>query len=943
MITLTPFFKTAIANGGPMKYRIEISEDNGISWQTIPSGADIISPLGTLSGETELEPFDFKGPDIELTAFNQDGYWTNSAKTGKLDTGLAVKMRILESPQSIANEWVQLIDGYIDLSSVVNYRTAFTCFFTVRGTLNILDSVLANFVLAGRPARYPHKFGGWLEIVEVDPSYPEGLYELKFDAGEQKISWDNGPGQSINTSSVLYLKGQTGNQIAVRNMRNQTDATALPQTSGTISQWIAVKVDHADANKKRAYQPNVSMPLSELKLNVYEYVDLNLDEVSSIPIKRPDANIVNYNCGFVNNAFERMQPVHVVGIDANRWLISLDGGVYTGNFVLTVTNDPYFKVQSFTRFDPSNLGSNAIIINSYRSSDMLYLLVEDAVERKHSYLNNTNQWYLYKYTLATMAFAGYNGGTGSILYKSFVGYSNNNFYAGIMTDATHAKINKIVSSDTAALAYTLLTDNFIPGVSMCPGVISLEQFYVCLSSFINTTDNTINTYLQIYDIKNNQSYSIMGDIDSPYEPNRYWQFGPVGIGKNNVIVDYGVTLINTLGVFILMGPIAYSDNLQNPLNSDDTKLYEVLINDPDASISMLSSKAVDWDKYISTGSYNTFYFPYVEYTAKAGDIVKWTSGANAGITKIISSITTIFSGTSAVLVRIVLTTNLLQPISGVANAQDTFEIYPGSMSLTNATYKYKTKNHSGINLIKESIITAGTIPQSTGFFVDESEAISFDDNSLYKNVPGGYPLAGDYNLDGTRILIATQDNLQVVDINQKTTPNQYPEVALADFEDKNLRDAVQEEAISANCHLMPSEHNKRLSLIYRGKAANPQFTILNTEYSEGPRATPYYDYDAVELNGKKAGMFTAGNRQREISLTAQTTPDAYSQSLAYDILKHIGSGDRTHEIQVVGRIELEPGDEGFVELENGKTKTIMLLGHNTDPETLGRNLIVRES
>lgn len=866
MIELTPAFKKAIKSG-PLKYLIQISEDDGVAWQDIPDGAQPMSPLGELSGETEITPFQFVGSDIEISCFNRDGFWTNSAGTGKLDTGYAVKARLKIAPQSIDNEWCQLIEGYIDLGSVTRYRTAFTVVFTVRGVLNTLDSVLANYVLADRSAKYPHKFGGWLEIVSVDGAHPDGLFELKFDASEQKISWDNGPGQSINTSSNIVLTGQSGNVITVRNMRSGTDATSLPQTSGTIIQWIAIKYIQSPTTGnyfKAALQPNTCMTLAQFKQAVYQYVDLNLDGVESIPIKRPDANIINYNVDFVNYYFTRMQPVHVVGIDANRWLISFDGGVITGNYILTVSDTDYFKVQSFARFDPSDLPG--IIVNSYKSSTSLYLLCETATTRKHSYSNIITDWTITKYTLSLGFVCRATGTTTGIFYKSFVGFGDNDFCFAKPTgvgEPNYAVTMRVTMGTTVpiTLSYTTVSGEYDTGVTMAPACYIHNSIYVCITGVTNATNKKTDVYLQIYRRNDGRTWSQLAEIEPVYDPTNKLklQYGPISVVKNDGAILKADGTVETYipSFYLLMGAIKYDATIgsitRQPFNSDKQDLYKISF-----------TKAFP----------NSGYIPGIVYDKK-------TISSN------------FISGTSLL----------------------------------------KT-----IELVRESI----------GLIVNKDTAfeLNHDNEILYKNVPGGYPLAGDYNSDGTRILIATQDNLQVVDLNMAggtdTTPNQYPEVALADFEDKTLREAVEQAAISANCFVMPSEHNKRLSLIYKGKAVNPVFTLLNTEYKEGPKATPYYDYDAVEVNGKRAGVFSAGNRQRDISLTTQTTPDAYSQSLAVDILKHIGSGDRTHEIIANGRVELEPGDEGYLELENGTQTEVMILGHNTNPESLDRSLIVRE-
>ena len=969
MITLTPAFKTAIANGGPMKYRIEISEDNGISWQTIPSGADIISPLGTLSGETELEPFDFKGPDIELTAFNQDGYWTNSAKTGKLDTGLAVKMRILESPQSIANEWVQLIDGYIDLSSVVNYRTAFTCVFTVRGCLNILDSVLANFVLADRPATYPHKFGGWLKINSIDQSTPEGLYELRYDASTQMISWDNGPAVNIGIRGAPSLTGQSGNSLSVENMLfyHGDEAYALRQKSGTISQYIAVK---SVSGVKTVLQNNLSLPLSWFKTKIANNIDLDISQVSAFPVANGDHTTVNYipDQLLASSAFSRLYPVHVFSLAANKWYISFSGGALTGLYVLTVDTTDYLKVQSFVSAEALINEAGAVVVNSFITNNYCYLFCETQYRTDHRTNNTVRTWVIKKYRKSDNAQVGsYNGAINYLLWKSLAIKADDTFYGFIRTDDGStdwpAKVYLIALSGTSTITITVKTTGIVrPGPSMCPAVISVGQYYIMASVYVDYTDNKGKVYLNLYDITNNQAFNILSEIEHTWDDFDYYRMGPIAMARNRIsnVID-GRVDTETLGVYLLMGNIKYNRTDSHALVSGDSYIKQILIGNFSNPVVRVTSEAKDYDgtTYISTNETAKVYCPYFSTNVIDMNLI-WTSGNNNTQSQEISAQSDCFATIATRRYHLTILTVSLpytNPIVGESIVTgepdgDDFKIVTDVFNASTARFTYKDVDVTDPVYLSEGSAnpdTATVGPVSVGLIatIKDCRSLRYGHDIIASNIGESYVMAGGFNSAGDRLLLATQDNIIVTDIYTGATgevqPNQYPEVALADFEDKNLRDAVQEAAISANCHLMPSEHNKRLSLIYRGKAANPQFTILNTEYSEGPRATPYYDYDTVTLNDKRAGVFTAGNRQRDISLTAQTTPDAYSQSLAHDILKHIGSGDRTHEIQVVGRIELEPGDEGFVELENGTIKTIMLLGHNTDPETLGRNLIVRES
>ena len=957
MIDLTQAYKDALF--GPLKYLIQISEDNGVSWVTLPMGAEVVSPLGSLTGETEIEPFQFVGSDIEITAFNENGYWTNSSKTGKLDTGLAIKFRIKTAPQAIADEWVQLIEGYVDLSTVTNYRTGYTVCFTVRGTLNVLDSVLANYVLADRPATYPWKFGGWLQVVSVDGAHPEGLFELKLDASEAKISWDNGIGKSINTDSDIVLTGQNYNVITVRNLRGTQAATSLAQTSGTISQWVAIKsVDSV----KGYYQPFVSLPMDRLKALIYDYVDLDYSGVESFPIKRPDPNIINYvpERLFGSTTFTHLEPVCVVGLDNNRWLISFDNpgttGI-TGAYVLTITETPYFKVQSLAAFDPAHLTGVGPIVNAYRTTTYLYLLGEATGENHHRYLNTISSgWKIYKYNLATGAYIGVYGGVGALLWKSFAGFADDDFYGAIITTGILAKTNRIQISG-ASLAFTVKSlSAYQVGVSMCPGVVSLRQVYICATGYIDSTDNKVKVYLQIYDTVNNINYSVLTEIASDYDQvYSFYNLGPVSMAKRNVVAENNGIFLETFGLYIMLGPITYTAGTKTKqLNSDKAELHGVLIDEYTGYLYIIYGIAKNYSgnyfNCISTGQTGYVFMddlPDWQSATIVGRSIVFTSATNGAIVGVVKTITA-FERIEYMTDRFCSKITFDTALPATLSAGDAFKVYTAGFSLTSARYEYD-KIDDDIQFIKEGpmVGTFTTIPQSTGFLAGVDFVKAFGDKELlFKNVPGGYPLAGDYNADGTRILIVTQDNIQVVDLNQAdgidTTPEQYPEVALADFGDKTLRDAIQEVAISANCFLMPSEHNKKLSLIYRGKTITPVFTLLNTEYKEGPRATPYYDYDAIELNDKKAGVFYAGNKQRDLSLTTQTTPDAYSQSLANDILDHIGSGDRTHEIVVSGRLELEPGDEGYLELKNGTQVTGRILGISTDPLTLDRSMTVRE-
>lgn len=946
MIELTPAFKEALKTG-PVKYQIQVSDD-GQAWQDLPGGAEAMLPLGSLTGETEIQPFEFTGSDIEVTANNENGYWSNNAKTGKLDTGIQTRMRIKIAPTSISNEWVQLISGYIDLATVTNYRHEYRVVFIVRGQLNVIDNVLANYVLADMPATYPRRFWGWLTITEVDPAHPEGLFELKYDNSNQKLYWNNGTGYYIDLDKI-QLFGQTGNYIKIDKWQ-----LAEADSKQSVSQWIAIKKNSSGV--LTAYQTPAAMPIAHLKNKIYNNVNLDISEVSEYPIAGPDPNAINYIPEQLlgSSDFTYLSPTHVMMVDANRWLISFDGGALTGIYLLTTEESPFFKVQSFLRFDPSNLSDNAIMLNGYNSlytDNYIYLLCEETATRIHPIYNYVTTWKIYKYTTG-LVFVGAYAGTGNLLYKSFAGKSDDNFYGLIKTSATKAKINKIVIS-SGALAYTLKSPEYHPGVSFCPGTIALGQFYAFFTGYSDTTENKVKVYVVLHDTANDTNYPILTEITTPLDPYRSWQFGPVDISAISTI-RYKLMVRESLGLFVLLGPINWDGTTARyKLLSDRNELHEVYADNVDSPLVRYSGYVENYTGYISTGQTTYFYCSQISDNI-VGMTVEFTSGANVGETRAISAQEQIYRLGLGFITKITMAVALPNIVNGgspfVGKDGDAFKIYTGAFSLVSARYEY-IKHDEQVNIIKQGqdsqVSPASWTTETTGFMANRESVYGFRArDEMFKNNKQGYPVAGDFSKDGSKILIASKDVILVYNINNELSsinnPKQYPEVAYADFDDKTLRDVVEDVARSCNAYLMPSEHNGKLSLIYKGNSPAISFTILVGEYRAGSRYTPYYNYDLVKCNGKSAGIIYAGNKQRSLDVSTQATPEAYSQSLALDILNKMPSGDRLHDIVVNGRLELEPGDFGYLETVDGSTKKVMIMSINTNPTTVEREMLLIE-
>lgn len=670
MISVSDAFKA----GGRIQYLIEISDD-GISWQEPPDGAKVIS-AGSISNEIEAGvPFSFVGPDCEIYAENINNWWSSPAGTGKLDSGAMIQLRIQTTVGSATDEYITHIRGPIDLASVQKTDGDFVT-FTVRGSLNYLDNILADYVLADRPGTYPYAFNHAIKISAVDQGHPEGLYLLEYKDG--KLTWDSGPAIALKDQATSQtVTGQTGNTLTIEYYNASDDFISMLPPE--CSQYLALKKD--SSNVLQVYQVNPHNTLQHVKELISPYVDLDITEIDNIQAINPDVNIATYSPD--GNTHAKLNPICIVPTwNQKKFYASFGSGVMSGVWEVeidaTAGGDPlrFVRIQ---KMDATWTGSGVLVKGLYlyyenaaAYTNKLYLLYDTAATPEYNNDQWLSSWEIREVNLQTGAVVTLPGAQ-HIAWRSFSGCLKdqagniiNELYAlrvSARRAGNSAYIVKMTWSGTTityankSAALTTIDKS----VSLFPSCMVNNQFYCLADSYRNFSTGYIDQKIYVYDIIAGTNATAYTLSDVKYKID--FDFKTAG-GAVNLIptgptsAEENATEISNLSVMLTIGGCTaiFPDFITAPsypnvraINGAERKLYNVIWTGG-AGENMRVYRGIvksSIGNYSNTGSKTVLYLERILDDNLVGKSIKFTSGANAGDIKSITAQEDMLSGLAA--------------------------------------------------------------------------------------------------------------------------------------------------------------------------------------------------------------------------------------------------------------------------------------------------------
>lgn len=964
MIEVSQAFKDK--RRGQLLYEFRLSDDGGQSWQEPPTSAYPILPLGSIQQRTEdPEPFSFVGPDMEITCRNQTGYWTNEDKTGKLDAGM-VLFRVRTSIAG-TDEWIKHIQGPID-AGTVRTEAGGVVSFTVRGLLNMLDNYLANVYNAKQLVAYtdssgphpgfPPKYAKWISIKEIDQAHPEGLFELSFNAERRTFTWAGGAPVEIlespnyQGSIELTLVGRNGERLTIQSNSVATETQYFPTEVGEsnkdVSQWIYIKRTGLPAGYSvAAYCPYITESFADLKANLADIVDLDLDplKIRALDIQGDDAAIASLSATW-DKSNTGYNAVMVLGIGNNRWLVSSHSNPYRGTYIVEAG---YVGVGGSYCYRITNiicLYGAPVYLKGRVYGNYAYLVADtDGVGHYMRFLNNWAIHRLNRFNLGLTTICD-STGAGKPLFWSSVDYNpgDNKLYMVLVVSTSQGQIYRydLSTGNFAAIGSAFATT----GPTMLPGIIShlssAPNVYICISAD-KSAGKKIFKYI-VYDIINTTQYTYDYETGS-WDEEDFAYIGPISIGDyaGRYLTQYPIYDISRVTFVYNIGTIVYDDYLTSyetifrPVGGKSKLLKVEILKTAGIFISGVAQDFMGPFYYYVNN--NTYYMYCARvYAPLVGRTLTFTSGDNMSQSRVISMVDYGLSGGAMKIW-------FASPFPNNIVSGDEWRIYEALTLSEDQKTQDVTDGGNG-----EKLVAGGYKSEATAYILSAERNKVWDLNRgrlILELAENGDTLqtALDYSVDRKRLLCATPNNFYVADLDAchaTTGGNQYPEVNVNDYDNKSVREMLEDLAVSTYGRLIPSEHYGKLKLWSRGGQQMEEFTISRNQYRYAGQWEPYFNYDIIKLDDVEYGPVAILNQNRVLSLSSPQICPFNKRSLAKAVYDNIGVGARRHIVDTDWLIWLEPGDRGYLELPNGSTVTCEIIGTETDFQNKTHRLYLQE-
>ncbi len=997
MIDVTQTYKDNLH--GAKTWEIQVSAEgstwNDITWQDCPVGAEIVKPLGSIQQMTEdPQPFRFVGPDMQLMARNTLGFWTSDVQTGRLDTGDTVYVRVRVS--STAGEYITLIQGPID-SATFQKEPGDMVSFTVRGTLNALDYQLATEYCANRQfaktgwlngtytvtGGAPVKFCDMLTIWPASNSGPDGCFKLFYDAKKKTISYDNGPARGIldMDGASFLISGETTSQgvaavyVLWGSMGTRT-FTALP--SEDIETWIVQRhvVDAASGTDIcYLYDCSPVSSLANFKAKLTAAVDLDISTIPNLAIDTPEPSIYQH----VNDDGSDFYPAAIVGIGERTWLMSSWAGAYKGIWKVMISDDP-MEIISFSKISDSVACYMKLI-----GTDVVCLCDTSTNKDEFTYKSFLVDGSLgvSVIALATMTettrvpFAGFY----EVAWKSFDALSATVAYCVIVTSGNNAQIYAIdIPGESASPVGSAFGAS---GPSMCPGCLVTnpsESYYVCITASYDF-DGSLKYASRGWHIGTSVYSAVILDINYDREE----VIGPVGIASAYTETEVSGSVENPSGVIVLFDKLAYSD-VDYKATKHTAAGGDVWVINYSTGDTTFVYGAVGAFPTIPNTSKNWFYCAPI-WEDQTGKTLAFTSGSNAGESKVISAHTlqniTPPGGSSMFVTKIAFGSDFTNVI---ANG-DQFKIYETGVTLgdvvstkidelNGTTYLhneiarvddayYEPSSYMVYNNTyrRRDVVGNEWRPSAIANFIRHTGTDSFGrkhslggiiypvygmvPHAFKKNLTGSMlaqvassdrPWGAGKDTDG-RAMIAGRYMLTFINTGGTTQKRQ---VSANQFENKTVREAIEEVATACNAYLFPSEHNRKLTLQYRGTMPTAVGGITRGQYQYDGLWSPRLPVDLLTIDGERRGNTVADKFGQELSLSSPQTHPSNRKSIANDIWEFLSQSRRWHKVITDWLIWHEPGDVVNLAVSSDTAKECLIVSTETDPESLAHSMTLLE-
>lgn len=1000
MITLSANFLAGINNNPAMPLTFSIHYSlNGSTWTELTEANGIVN-IESLSSETEMEPFDFVGPDVEVICQNKSGFWTNPAGTGLLDTGARVFFRIRTANTKVSTEWVTHIQGAVDLATTSIVDTNQVS-FVVRGSLNLLDTYYANEATSFYDVVvWPRKFGRWLKIDSIVAGHDEGLFPLTFDAEKKTLQWNYGievdvPEAYVYPDTPLELTDYLGNTLKVWAWQKQHIMEAgtpdewyvmgkMPEED--VTQWILIR-DHLGTLKPN--QPGIGQDTSTIIQGIEDLTGVDIaDHAVFMECNDRDkavAPIDDYE-SILTNTGDAVQT-DLLGVATNKWWLSI-----SGNTASRVDRIDFRDGSASVR---GGYDGGAVISTGYGLSPMII----DGSAKVHGARHAADY---HRDIMKTIKVTRLLASDGSIeklsndidaFYRSLAVYDTNTYYLLKHTSIGKSKlykINALGTEGTPAHTETLTKNWTINTDTPCMAAACIANGFYVAAAEASTPSSTnappdafgegsIGYKLLVYDIANALMYKIAIPFDDIKwdEDNVYKDAGGVVIPVITRLIDGGgdssFSVLATIGQVYRTGD--YND-VGWQLKNTKQKLIKINV---EMNISTLFSGAV------STGFGATTKFVFLgsagaDASSFIGKTCRFTSGSNSGMGSTIKYATAygdsvpggqpIYIELDQAMPNNIAADNLI--IEDFYIQKTVREYIPKEIKLKNHRNKSKlidfirpdSRNverpikaisssktitedqsyelvDSDKKTLGEEVLIANAAPFAVGRKIIVSKATIYEFNEATQkpdfkhSIPvsqDGAITAAAYDPGKDHLLYATDKTLFWMNITGQNYD--FASLPCSDFDDLSCRDVLQNIAVMRNAIILPSEHNKRLTFRYRGASlAFEDFELLSSQYRYDHSYRPYFNYTGIEIDGYFLGVKTG----LVLSLTCGLVQPAFKRSLALEILTNLYAGNRLHRVETDWQIQLEPGDNGVLNYNDGTLtppadieKYVMVLGVETD-------------
>ena len=668
MITISTDFLAGITSNpaSPLTYDIAYSEDNGANWTPLGADNNVLN-IEALSQETELEPFAFVGPDVEVVCTNKTGFWTNPSGTGLLDTGARILFRIRSANANVSTEWITHIAGPVDLATI-SPTNGCQVSFVVRGTLNLLDYYKANEATAVDQigGKFPNKFNGWMKVIGVVSGHAEGLFPLTFDADKKTLQWNYGkeidvPVDLAESSAALDLEDYLGNTLQVYAWQNQQILEAgtidewqffgkIPEEN--ITQWLLVK---DVSGTLHVFEAGRADSVEDILQNIGALTGIDIpDHGVFIPVDDRQKTVASF---FANGTAPIEWPddindlmsddtwriIDIVNIDSDKWIVTYGSLISTVSVMFTCSAG-----DADTRGGSAGITATVILTGyglmyGVRESYYIHALRHGGCSLK----GIINTFRVIKV---------YNDGTITGLSndidafgRSFAMYAAGTYYLLKHTTLGRALLYRITAlgtEGTPAHTETLTKNWTIYADQPCVGAACIcnERFYVAAAEADTPSDydappdafgqGNFTYRLVIWDILNSWMYKINLPIDDIQwnEDNVYSDGEGLAYPVITKMIDGGNNGSGDISILATIGQVYRTGDYNDQgweLRNTKQKLYKINIA---LNVSTLATGTA-----YTGGTVNDMVFSSMsglasnDSTLIIGKTIRFTSGSNAGM------------------------------------------------------------------------------------------------------------------------------------------------------------------------------------------------------------------------------------------------------------------------------------------------------------------------